>query len=136
MSAITRGQTFTTASSLIVETCCNCGVIFGLGAEYKQQRQFDHLNFYCPNGHPQQYVGKTEAEKLREQLAWEIKRGNQWRDTAAANERACRAQKAAKTRLKNRIANGVCPCCQRSFVNVQRHIAGQHPTFATPEDKS
>lgn len=33
---------------------------------------------------------------------------------------------------------GVCPCCSRSFENLQRHIASQHPTFGaeTPEAAS
>lgn len=45
-----------------------------------------------------------------------------------------RAQKGQNTRLKNRIAAGVCPCCNRSFQNVARHMAGQHPDFQKHEE--
>ena len=44
-------------------------------------------------------------------------------------EHRVRAEKGAKTKLKNRIANGVCPCCTRSFQNLQRHIETKHPEF-------
>lgn len=28
-----------------------------------------------------------------------------------------------------RIRNGVCPCCNRSFKDVHRHMKSQHPEF-------
>lgn len=31
--------------------------------------------------------------------------------------------------MKNRVANGVCPCCNRHFENLERHMKGQHPDF-------
>lgn len=51
--------------------CCNCGVVFGISAYHNKQFLESHKWFYCPNGHPQHYTGKTEAEKLSEQLAEE-----------------------------------------------------------------
>lgn len=33
------------------------------------------------------------------------------------------------TKLKNRVGHGVCPCCNRSFGNLARHIESEHPTF-------
>ena len=44
-----------------------------------------------------------------------------------------KCDKAAKTRLKNRVGKGVCPCCNRSFANLKRHMASQHPEFAGDE---
>lgn len=41
------------------------------------------------------------------------------------------AQRGQTTKLKNRIAKGVCPCCQRSFQNLKRHMESQHPDFST-----
>lgn len=38
--------------------------------------------------------------------------------------------KGVVTRTRNRIANGVCPCCDRSFTNLQRHMASKHPDYA------
>ena len=122
---------------LQIASCCSCGVIFALTADLDKRRREDHGYFYCPNGHSQHYAGKTEAQKLREQLeAVERQRdraqarGDSWRDQAHAAERSARAVKGHLTRLRRRIANGVCPCCQRSFANVRQHIAGQHPEWA------
>ena len=41
-----------------------------------------------------------------------------------------RATKGVVTKIRRRVANGVCPCCKRHFVNLKRHMSGQHPEFA------
>lgn len=119
----------TTTTSIVPESCYLCGTVFGLGAEFKRDRLADKKTWYCPNGHAQHYIGKTEAEKLREQLKWAASRTQAWRDQAETAEARRRGEKAAKTRLKNRIANGVCPECKRSFPDLRQHMAGQHPHF-------
>lgn len=40
-----------------------------------------------------------------------------------------RAEKAAKTRLKNRAKAGVCPCCNRTFKQLAAHMKTQHPNW-------
>ena len=46
------------------------------------------------------------------------------------------SEKRVKTRYKNernailqRVAEGVCNCCNRKFVNVARHMKTKHPAF-------
>lgn len=51
------------------------------------------------------------------------------RAEASRAEHSRRAEKAAKTRIKNRIARGVCPCCKRTFQNLAAHMQTQHPGF-------
>lgn len=114
---------------IVAVSCVSCGVIFGLGANFQKQRRDDHKTFYCPNGHTLSYNGPTEADKLRTQLDRARSAEQAWRDQAETAERRRRAEKAAKTRLKRRVANGVCPCCQRSFTNLAQHMAGQHPDY-------
>jgi len=123
--------------TLQIDSCCNCGVIYAMPSDLDDQRREDHGTFYCPNGHGQHYTGKTEAQKLREQLAAAERQRDSangsatfWRYQAGAAERSARAVKGHMTRLRKRIANGVCPCCQRSFANVRAHIHGQHPEWA------
>jgi hypothetical protein len=105
-----------------------------------RRRREDHQGFYCPNGHSNFYSGDNEAEKLRKQLVRaEAERdrarvranGEEARRRLAERQRA--AAKGQVTKIKNRIANGVCPCCNRSFENVRRHIETQHPAFVVPE---
>lgn len=132
-------QTFTTELELI--ECANCHMPFGMSIDFARDRRRDHGSFTCPLGHSQFFPGKSDVEKLEERLAAE-KRRHGWtestlthtRDQLQATEYSRRAEKAAKTRLKNRIAAGMCPCCRRTFQNVARHIEGQHPDFVpSPE---
>ena len=127
------------ATTFYVQACprVGCGVMFGIEDEYDDQRRADAGSFYCPNGHSMSY-GKSEADKLREKLA-AVERMHAMAQTTIthlsdqceAAERSARAQRAANTRLRRRVADGVCPCCQRSFANLARHMAGQHPDYAT-----
>jgi len=114
-------------------TCGACGVVFAMPARYVRERKRDHRTWYCPNGHPRAWNGESREEELERQLRSVQAYGTSLRDQLEATERSLRGHKAAKTRLKNRIAAGVCPCCNRSFQNLQRHMAGQHPDFAHEE---
>lgn len=133
-------MTTTVLVTLIAETCCNCGVVFGIadGQHARLRRNGDW--FWCPNGHQQRYT-KTEADRLREDLARAERERDRaranathYRDQADAEQRAHRATKGQVTRLRKRVANGVCPCCNRSFANLARHMAGQHPDYSGSGD--
>lgn len=135
--------TYQYTGTLEITECANCHMEFGISPAFIKQRRNDHQSFYCPNGHSLSFSGKSEAQKLAEELAREKKyRG--WsesaltaaRDQLGATERSLVGHKAAKTRLKNRIAAGVCPCCNRTFQNVAAHMSGQHPDFAHKADSS
>lgn len=135
---------------LVVEECCTCHVTFGIPRTWQESLKQTHAIFYCPAGHGQSYNGKTDVQKLREKLAeTEQYRRNlaerteyaeaalrAKQDQLEATERSLRGHKAAKTRIKNRIAAGVCPCCNRQFQNLHRHMTGQHPDFPSTTDKS
>lgn len=129
-------RTLTVETTVTTLECSECGVLFALGSHFMKKRREDHKWFYCPNGHSQHYPQKSEAERLRQQLKWAESSAQSWRDQAETAERRRRGEKAAKTRLKNRIANGVCPCCQRSFTDLQQHMATKHPDYANPEEGS
>lgn len=97
------------------------------------------ISWYCPNGHPATFRGRSAEDELREKLEREQRRAGRFaaeRDQALASERA---QRAAATRARNerdkerkRVGNGVCPCCNRTFTNLQRHMASKHPEHAHP----
>jgi len=125
----------TTGTIQIVETynvhcCTECGVSYALTDAYEQRRREYHDNFYCPNGHAQHYPQKNAAEKERERGdRLERKLANRDEDLRAARA-SLTATKGQLTKTRKRIANGVCPCCKRSFANLHRHMAGQHPDYA------
>jgi hypothetical protein len=112
--------------TLETEDCCNCGIVFAMPEYLKKKLLTSGGTFYCPNGHPQHYT-KTEVIKLREMLE---KANRQNTDLAEqkirAEQEALRVQKELK-RMKGRVHNGVCPCCNRSFENLQKHMKTKHP---------
>lgn len=106
-------------------------------ALYDAARKSSRISFWCPYGHEQHYVeGETEAEKLRRERDLLAQRIAQ-RDDEIARQRELRHQtelrlnatRGVVTRIKNRIGRGVCPCCNRTFENLHRHMATKHPTF-------
>lgn len=127
MSSDLRGYTLrlTASSDLITETCYSCGVLFAFGSDFKANRLDDRKNFFCPNGHSQHYIGETDAQKLERAQA----RETALRDQLAAAVHDAEALRIALLRDRQRFANGVCPCCNRSFENVRRHMASQHPDY-------
>lgn len=125
--------------NLYVSDCPNCGIIFGIPSEYAERRREDGKGFSCPNGHTMSWEKAVEDDKLmRErdnairQRDWANQREQATRDQLTASERSLRTTKGHITRMRNRIANGVCPVqgCQRSFVNVKAHIKTKHPEWA------
>lgn len=113
---------FTTVS-LEVQTCITCGVHFGVPTEFDKKLRQNHNGFYCPNGHVQYYTGESEAEKLRRELK---RKEQEVADQVKAKLQAQNELDAAQRKLK-RVAKGICPCCNRSFANLHKHMATKHP---------
>lgn len=114
-----------------IETCCSCRMAFAMEVSFQKARRADHKLFYCPAGHGQHYAGKTEEQKLREELEREQSRLQQARE---ARDRVIHERDAiakAHRKMRVRVANGVCPCCNRSFDNLRAHMATQHSDFGS-----
>lgn len=131
-------NTLTFTGTLHILKCGVCSIPHAIPEEMYTDRLDNGGEWYCPNGHNLHFI-TTEAQKLKKDLAAarrqaEAARGGQrWeRDQRLAAERSAAAYKGHATRLRNRIANGVCPVtgCRRHFDNVQAHIEGQHPEWA------
>lgn len=119
---------FDYTTTLYVETCCNCAVMFAMPTELRQRRKRQGGIFYCPNGHGQHYTETTEQQLKDELQETRGKLAN--REFELMTER--NAHDATQKKLKRaakRVANGVCPCCQRQFVNLARHMKGRHPDY-------
>jgi hypothetical protein len=123
-------------TTLTVIECGECGVAFAMADSFIAQRRKDHQIWYCPNGHQRYYSGENEAERLKRELEDERSRTRFYRErqevearSRVAAEHQARAYKGVATRVKRRIAVGVCPCCNRTFQDLQRHMSGQHPDF-------
>lgn len=126
--------------SLVVVRCW-CGIQHAVPKSLQEtqlkahDRGEDHW-VYCPLGHKYAPAGESRLDKQKRQteqanrlLARERSRHDQTRAELKTTERKRRAEKAAKTRLKNRVSKGVCPCCNRHFANLERHMQNKHPEF-------
>jgi hypothetical protein len=125
------GDTFAGHTDLEV-TVCTCGVLFAAPQKLLDTRRFDGQSFYCPNGHSLSFKG-TRLEVARPRARARAARLAAARDQAEAS---ARAQRGAATRARNqrdkdrqRVAAGVCPCCNRTFKQLARHMKSQHPEY-------
>lgn len=123
-------------TKLATEVCVNCGMTFAMPLDFQNRRRGDHAFFYCPNGHSQYYSGKSETEKLRDELTRERARLDQekaraesLRRSLVVRERQVAARKAVCTKLRKRIAAGKCPCCHAQFKDLKTHMKTQHPSW-------
>lgn len=123
-----RGLTYTKTVTMITEVCCNCGVLFGIPSDFRDDVRRTKQTFYCPNGHGQSYTKSTyeiEIEKLKrdkEQLEGSL-------SNVVAGKIQLEKQLKKSNRELKRVKNGVCPCCNRSFQNLHNHIKNQHPEY-------
>jgi hypothetical protein len=101
--------------------------MFAMTEEFKREKLSNKTDFYCPNGHGQHYLGKTDAQRRREaeQRADEAEAKAQAAATALKRFKSETAKREALA--ARRAAAGVCPCCRRSFVQLARHMKSKHP---------
>lgn len=113
----------------VTEHCCNCGMPFAMTNSFRNKRLKDRGSFYCPAGHGQHYTGKSEEQKLRDQLdSANQSLSNALSQAASAERERINVNKAHK-KMRTRISNGVCPCCNRTFQNLMTHMKTKHPDF-------
>lgn len=116
--------------NFVTEVCCACGGIFAIPRSLYDSLQRDHnRSFYCPKGHQQWYVGQTQEQKLRAKLGRMEQDRDGWRRQEEQRARQLSAARGVTTRIKNRIGNGVCPCCKRSFLDLKRHMTCKHADY-------
>jgi hypothetical protein len=60
-----------------MRSCAACGVVMAANSTFFYNRREDHKEFYCLNGHSNYYPQKSDAEKLREELAQEKKKARE-----------------------------------------------------------
>ena len=125
--------TLTSSIAYEVQTCADCGTHFAITKRFAEARRKDGARFYCPNGH-RLHWGDTEVDKLQRRLAASEGNRKSAEQRAEREKRRHAATKGQLTKTKKRIAGGVCPCCNRSFVELSRHMKSKHPEYVA-EDK-
>lgn len=110
--------------------CGKCGISFYVPTKWDQKRQETGASWYCPNGHCRVYRDPDAVRFKRERDCARRERDNEQRLREATERRNQRLLKEQK-RVTRRVTNGVCPCCNRTFVNLQKHMKSKHPKEIT-----
>lgn len=117
-------------------TCGDCHVVFAVSTELYNKRLSDHGSWWCPNGHCRHFIGKTDAQLLKEERQRTAALREDLNSTRAERDHHWIERKKTNTRfkhLKERVKAGVCPCCHRTFQQLAKHMALKHPSFAKDE---
>lgn len=113
--------------------CPSCGLLFGGPSEFFDRRRQDGKSFYCPNGHAQSFKEnehdrtRRERDRLKQEAArLEEDARAAWEAVRVEEEKRRSAERELK-RVRTRAEAGVCPCCNRTFAALARHMKAKHP---------
>lgn len=114
--------------------CGTCGVLHAIPKTMHDTLAREGGFFYCPNGHSRGWgKGTLQADLERTRAELEAERDRKAAALARANksEQALRSLEARTQREHKRAAAGVCPCCNRTFQQLARHMRAKHPEHGT-----
>lgn len=120
--------------------CHNCGILFGAPDAWVAERRADTRVFYCPNGHSAVFKESTATklqrriDEMKQQAASAEQalqaRLNEARHAGLVAEKALASETRKRRRIEKRVAAGVCPCCNRTFEDLHRHMQTKHKDYA------
>lgn len=111
--------------------CGNCGVFHAIPTAMYESCRSEGGFWHCPNGHSR---GWSEGSISRERDRLKQKVAQLDDEIAALKLSEATAQKKLVA-AKRRAVAGVCPCCNRTFDNVQRHMKSKHPNVVPMTQK-
>jgi len=140
--------TLNVTTELKTMTCPHCAGVFALSQSYideaRRKGAFAQV-WACPYCKEIRGYGKSSVEEEKDALnakIAELERSKKWAEERReyAEKEATHFRKSrdgikgALAKERKRVGNGTCPCCNRSFTNLQRHMATKHPHHANSEE--
>lgn len=123
--------TITVTETLRKFTCGLCAGVYAIAEGYAEKCHQDQTGWHCPYCQRSWgWFGKSEEQKQRERADRAEARARSVKCTLRTTERQLSATRGVVTRTKNRISKGICPCCNRQFTNLHRHMETKHPEYA------
>ena len=110
--------------------CGECGIVFWVPEPWRAEKKSTGKGWSCPNGHSRVYRD-SDAVIAQKALAAEQERHRATLARLNEAQTAARKTEAATKRLKKRVADGVCPCCHRTFKQLAAHMKNKHPEGIT-----
>lgn len=118
----------TDGGQLVLTQCGSCSVWHAF-PKIIYEKCLEEGGFWsCPLGHQRGYQeGRNEREAVRRER--DILKQQTARLEDELKSAKVEIEKAHKETLavKRRATSGICPCCNRTFANVQRHMKTKHP---------
>lgn len=112
-----------------------CGFTYALPQTYVKQCQKDGGYHWCPKcGDRQGWDAKpdpkvAEIANLKRTLAETEDQRRRAEGEAEHFRKSRDGMKGQLALVKKRLANGICPCCNRYFVELHRHMTTKHSDF-------
>lgn len=120
--------------------CHCCDVTFKIRTEWRDSLYESGNTFYCPNGHSLSWKGKhvadelrRERDRLKQQTAQKDDEIRRLERINTLERRSTAAYKGQVTKIKKRVGKGVCPCCNRQFKDLHKHMNSKHPDYSEQE---
>lgn len=132
LNRVSRSDTYAGHTTLEVEVCATCGVLFAAPKPLLDACRFDGDAFFCPNGHSLTYNSRqskleTELKQTKDRLARERASSDQLQASLSATRGVVTKQR----KKLEKVVAGVCPVdgCKRHFKDLRRHIDTKHPDY-------
>ena len=123
----------------VVNQCGTCAVWHTIPEVVYECCKREGGFWHCPNGHSRGWAKGTdeiERENIRRERD-KLKQDAARLECEVVEQRA-RAETAEKkvVQIKSRASAGVCPCCNWTFLNIQRHMKTKHSNVIPLEQKT
>lgn len=120
---------------LSIVNCGECGGSYAINARYRSQCRDKGTGWTCPyckcswgyyknNRHKDLEDQLERAQRDRDHYLSQVSHARRQRDNARNSHK----------KMRNRVKNGVCPCCNRTFQNLLKHMRTKHPEIS--DDKT
>lgn len=117
---------------LVELQCGTCGTFHAIPEAMHNAALEEGGYWTCPNGHSRGYrEGRRERETVQRERDQYKQKVAQLEDDIVALKKSRAAVQGEYAKVKKRVSAGVCPCCNRSFENLRRHMHNKHPELAT-----
>ena len=119
--------------------CGSCGVWYVVPKIMRDNHYRKGGFSHCPSGHAwgwREGQAPSDFDKLRrerDRLQQDAARLN---DEIEVQRRRADVAEKRTLQIRRRAVAGVCPCCNRTFANVQRHMKTKHANVVSLEQKS
>lgn len=107
--------------------CGGCGIPYYVPSEWMKVKVNEKASFNCPNGCDRVFTGKSEAEKVKDKYEQLLREKNQLQKVLENKIMDTIVEKRKVEDQLKRVHKGVCPCCNRTFSDLQKHMKTKHP---------